>query len=90
MHKYQFHRLPRTPFDPDGERWCRACQALTVSAFPAGERQYVCQQHLWQCCMKPRTERCWATGTGCMQVVYTALLHEATQRAGAGPLNPKP
>ena len=57
MHKYQFHKLPRTPFDPDGERWCRACQDLTVSAFPAGERQYVCQQHLWQCCMKPRTER---------------------------------
>ena len=61
MHKYQRHKLPRTPLDPDGECWCHACQALPASAFPAGERQYLCQQHLWQCC----TSGYWATGTGC-------------------------
>ena len=50
-------KLPPVP-DVNGQRWCRACQAmLPVSAFPTGKRRYLCRQHLWQRCTGPCKER---------------------------------
>ena len=50
-------KLPPVP-DVNGQRWCRACQAmLPVSAFPTGKRRYLCRQHLWLRCTRPCKER---------------------------------
>ena len=45
----------------DGRRFCRACRTtLPVEAFPAGNRRYLCNKHMWVLVNEPSKQRALA------------------------------